>query len=155
MIWILIAVLITGIDQLTKYLVINNLDYGVSNQIIDGFFYFTFINNKGAAFGMFQNAMIIFIPLTILVGGIIIYMIFKSKDKLLNIALSFVLGGAVGNLIDRMFRSDGVVDFLDFRFGSFSFWIFNVADSFVVIGTILLAVYILFFHKEEKVNTNE
>ena len=62
-----------------------------------------------------------------------------------------VLGGAVGNLIDRAFRPDGVVDFLDFHFWSYNFPTFNVADCFIVIGTILLSYYILFVIKDENV----
>jgi signal peptidase II len=71
----------------------------------------------------------------------------KVHGRLLGLSLSFILGGGIGNLIDRIVRGS-VVDFLDFYIGSYDYPKFNAADSFIVVGTILLAYYILFVHKE-------
>jgi signal peptidase II len=83
---------------------------------------------------------------------VLIYFMKKYDSKILRTAISFILGGAAGNLIDRIFRPQGVVDFLDFLIGSYHFPTFNVADSFVVIGTIVLAYYMLFVYKEKEQN---
>lgn len=155
MIWALIILAIIGLDQLTKYIVINNIGYGNMKPVIDGFFYLAHYQNTGAAWGIFQNGKVFLVPVSIVVSIVIGYLLYKSKHKLYSISLSMVLGGAVGNLIDRIFRKGGVVDFLDFHFGTYNFPTFNIADSFIVIGTILLSCYILFFVKEEKVVTEK
>lgn len=155
MIWALIILAIIGLDQLTKYIVINNIGYGNMKPVIDGFFYLAHYQNTGAAWGIFQNGKVFLVPVTIVVSIVIGYFLYKSKHKLYSISLSMVLGGAVGNLIDRIFRKGGVVDFLDFHFGTYNFPTFNIADSFIVIGTILLSCYILFFVKEEKIVTEK
>jgi signal peptidase II len=80
---------------------------------------------------------------------------YKYNNKLLRGSLSMVIGGALGNLIDRMFRSGGVVDFLDFQFGSYHFPSFNVADSFIVVGTIIMAYYLLFVHKDKEESSSK
>ncbi len=151
MIWALIILAIIGLDQLTKYVVINSIGYGELKPVINGFFYLTHHQNTGAAWGIFQNGKAFLIPITIVVSIAIGYMLYKSKNRMYSISLSMVLGGAIGNFIDRAFRKGGVVDFLDFHFGSYIFPTFNVADSFIVIGTILLSCYILFVMKEDKV----
>jgi signal peptidase II len=150
MIWILISVAILLLDQITKYIVNSSVDISKPINVIDGFFYITHITNKGAAFGMFQNGIIVFVPLTIIISGFIIYFLCYSRHWLYSLALAFILGGAWGNLIDRVFRN-GVVDFLYFKFGTYSFWVFNVADMFIVMGTILLAYYLLFLYDSKKI----
>lgn len=155
MIWILAALIIVILDQVTKLIVISNISLGGSVKVIEGFFYLTHINNKGAAWGVLQNGRILFIPLTIIISGILAYQLLKSKDILFRTSVSFILGGAVGNLIDRVFRPEGVVDFFEFHFGSYIFPIFNVADSFVVVGTILLAYFLLFKYKDKEANKEE
>jgi signal peptidase II len=151
MIWIIIAILICAVDQYTKYLVINNVIEGTPTTVISGFFYLNHIKNHGAAMGILQDSRLILIPLTIIVSIVIFYYLLKSKSIFLNISLSFILGGAIGNLIDRIFKGS-VTDFLEFKLGPLTFWkyIFNVADTFVVVGTILLAIYLLFIYKEKE-----
>lgn len=151
MIWAVIILVIIGLDQLTKYVVISSISYQGMKPVIDGFFYFTHYQNTGAAWGIFQNGKVFLIPITLIVSIVMGYMLYKSKNRMYSISLSMILGGAIGNLIDRAFRKGGVVDFLDFHFGSYNFPTFNVADSFIVIGTILLSFYILFVMKEDKV----
>lgn len=148
MIWGIIILLIVALDQITKHLIVGNIQFGNSIPIINKFFYLTYWENKGAAWGMFQNGRYVFIPLTLIISVVIFYYIYKMDNKLLRLSLSFVMGGAFGNLIDRVAKGS-VTDFFHFYFGSYEFPIFNVADSFVVIGTFLLAYYFLFVLKDK------
>src|SRR5699024_2826927 len=112
-----------------------------SVTLIDHFLYFTSFRNKGAAWGILQNQMAFFYIITIVVIiGIIYYLHKYVKDNLLQgIAIGFILGGAIGNFIDRLFRKE-VVDFIDVMIFSYDFPIFNVADSFLVIGVTLIFI---------------
>lgn len=147
MIWIVIVILIILLDQITKLIVVRNIAFDSSITVIDRFFYLTYWQNKGAAWGILQNGRLFFIALTIVISAVLAYFIFKINNKILRTSLSFILGGAIGNLIDRMLRGS-VVDFLHFYLGSYSYPVFNVADSFVVVGTIILSYYLLFIYKE-------
>ncbi|NMB97864.1 MAG: signal peptidase II, partial [Clostridiaceae bacterium] len=122
--WIIIMVLIVITDQVSKQIVAANVKTGELIPVIDNFFYITYHTNTGAAWGILQDKRHILIPLTIIFSLVMIYILFKTKDKLLKLALSLVLGGAIGNLIDRMVKG-GVADFLDFYFGSYHFPTFN------------------------------
>lgn len=146
MIWAVIAGLIVICDQITKYAVISSIKMGELITVINSFFYITHVENYGAAWSMFQGGRYFFIVVTLITSIGIIYYIRKSKLPLLNLALSFILGGAIGNLIDRVAKG-GVTDFLEFHFGTYIFPVFNVADIFVVIGTIFMAFLILFIYK--------
>lgn len=154
MIWIVIVTLIVALDRITKYIVVHNISENGSIAVIDRFFYLVYTRNKGAAWGIFQSGRFFFIPLTAIVAVALVYFIFKSDNKILKTSLAFILGGAVGNLIDRIYPGS-VVDFLNFYIGSYNFPTFNVADTFVVVGTIILAYYMLFIYKdsEDKNNT--
>jgi signal peptidase II len=147
MIWIFIIVMISAIDQISKYLIIKNVKYNQLIPVIDKFFYITYHENKGAAWGIMQEKRSIFIVLTLVLSVIMGYVLFKTENRLLKLSLSLILGGAIGNLIDRIFKGS-VADFLDFHFGAYNFPTFNVADMFIVIGTILLSIFILFIYKE-------
>lgn len=153
-IWIIIMVLITVADQVSKHIVATSVEVGELIPIIDKFFYITYHTNTGAAWGIMQGKLYILIPITITFSIAMIYILFKTKDKLLKLALALVLGGALGNLIDRVIKG-GVTDFLDFYFGSYNFPTFNVADIFIVIGTILLGIYIIVYGKELEEEDNE
>lgn len=113
--------------------------------IIDGFFYITSHRNRGAAFGILQDQTWLFISITIIVVAFLLVYIWKMRNKhpLTSFALSFVLGGALGNLIDRV-RTGEVVDFFHFQYKVYQFPIFNVADSVIVCGVILLMIITLF-----------
>jgi signal peptidase II len=142
MLWIIVAVAVAFLDQASKYIVTMKIQYGDRIPVIDGFFYLTRHTNKGAAWGMLQNARIFLIIMTIAASAVMVYLIFKTRNNLFRLSLSFILGGAVGNLIDRIFKG-AVTDFLDFYIGKYNFPTFNVADSFITIGTVLLAYYLL------------
>ena len=151
MLWIAIVIVLIGIDRYTKYLITQNISYGERIPVIGDFFHLTNHDNYGAAWGIFKNGRYFFIAMTILVSIAIIVVLIKTKSRFLKLALSVLLGGASGNLIDRIFRG-GVTDFLDFYIGSYHFPTFNAADMCVVAGTILLAIYMLFIYKEPEKN---
>jgi signal peptidase II len=145
MIYFIIAVFVMAVDQFTKWLVVRFMTIGESIPIWEGLVYLTSHRNRGAAFGILQNQRLLFIVITIVVVIGVIYYLWKVKDKriFLSLALALILGGAVGNFIDRLFRGE-VVDFFDVKIplGSFyyDFPIFNVADSALVIGVILMLI---------------
>ncbi|MFO7154226.1 MAG: signal peptidase II [Caldicoprobacter oshimai] len=143
MLQVFIVAFIVVLDQVTKYLAKTYLKPVGSIPLIPNVFHFTYVENRGAAFGILQNQRWLFIVLTVVVSAVIVYYLFtRSQESIvLTIALSMILGGAIGNLIDRL-RLGYVVDMLHFVLIDYP--VFNVADSFVVIGTILLAYYILF-----------
>ncbi|HHV98570.1 MAG TPA: signal peptidase II [Clostridiaceae bacterium] len=147
MFWAIIVILIIAADQVSKFFITKNVDLGELIEIIRNFFYITYIRNKGAAWSIFQNGRYFFIVMTIIASILIIYFLLKSKNKILSLSLSFILGGAIGNLIDRI-AAGSVVDFLEFHFWSYRFPVFNVADIFITTGTILLAYYLIFIYKE-------
>ncbi len=138
------SALLVLLDQITKYWAYNNLRTIDYITIINEIFRLNYCENRGAAWGMLQGKIWLFAIITVLVIGAVIWFIIKKKpqSKLLIYSLTLLTGGAIGNFIDRIVRGF-VVDFLDFHLINFP--IFNVADCFVVVGAILLAVYILFF----------
>jgi len=141
------AAVILILDQATKYLVNNLPQSKLPIEIIPNFLYIIRITNTGAAFGLFQDKTKIFIIISII--AIILIIILKIKMNLknipYNIGLGFVLGGALGNLVDRLFFKGEVTDFLHIVY----FAVINVADSFIVIGFGIIIVIILkyFFKK--------
>jgi len=144
-VYYVIAVVMIVIDQWTKYLVIENMTIGESIPIIDNIFYLTSHRNPGAAWGILQGQMWFFYMITLIVVGIIIYYIehYAKTNRLLGVSLGLVLGGAIGNLIDRV-RFQEVVDFVDVYIFSYDYPIFNVADSSLVVGVILIGIITLF-----------
>jgi len=133
----IIVLLILFLDRLTKFLATKNLLLNQSVPIIKGVLHLTLIHNRGAAFGILKNQAPLFI-FTSTLAIVLIYYSLKDtghkKPHIYNLSLSFVLAGALGNLIDRLFLGY-VIDFLDFRI-----WpVFNVADSAITVGAILLA----------------
>ncbi len=147
MLWIAVVLILVAIDRVSKYLINLNIKYGDRIPVIDNFFYLTNHDNYGAAWGIFQNGRYIFIGLTVIVSAAIVVFIARAENKFLKFTLSVILSGALGNLIDRIYKG-GVTDFLDFFIGSYNFPTFNAADICVVTGTILLAIYMLFIYKE-------
>ncbi len=147
MAYILTIIALIVIDQISKYLALNNLANIGSIPIIENIFHLTYVENRGAAFGMFQNNQIVFVIVAVVASIVGLYYIYKKKLNLLgNISIVLIISGAIGNLIDRV-RLGFVVDYFDFRF----IWdyVFNVADIFVVFGTILLCIYIIVFEKDK------
>lgn len=148
MLYILISALLLTIDQYSKYLAELYLKPIGSVPLIKNIFHLTYARNTGAAFSIFKDKQIFLIIITsIVIVMLIVYLlkIFKSANKILNIAFIFIIAGALGNLIDRI-RLNYVTDFFDFTLVNFA--IFNFADIFVVLGTILFSYLVIF--KEAK-----
>lgn len=136
MIFWLTAAIILILDQGSKFLIKNKLNLLESIPIIPDVFHLTYIENPGAAFGMLAHKRLFFILATIVILAIIFYLYFKvgKENKILAISLGLVVGGALGNLIDRVLTGT-VTDFMDFRV----FPIFNIADSAIIIGMMVVA----------------
>lgn len=147
----LIALAIIALDQITKWLIIINMELGESIPIIDGFFHLTSHRNSGAAWGILQGQMIFFYIITLVfIAAAVYYMHKYARDnKLLGISLGIIIGGAIGNFIDRLFRHE-VVDFADFTIFNYNFPIFNVADSALTIGVILIIIVTIIEERNEK-----
>jgi len=147
MIFVIITVLLVAIDQITKLIAIKQLKDISGLIVIDNVLSLTYVENKGAAFGILQNSRWVFITITIIaVIAIVLYKFhYKPKDRVLNTSLCLILSGALGNLIDRILRGF-VIDMIEVTFISYP--VFNLADCFVVIGAVLIAIYILFLYKE-------
>ncbi|MRG85472.1 lipoprotein signal peptidase [Salinibacillus xinjiangensis] len=141
----LVAIVIIGIDQWTKWMVDKKMELYESIPVIENFFYITSHRNKGAAWGILQGQMWFFYIITTVVVVFVIYYLQKhGKDHaLLGWSLSLILAGAIGNFIDRLFRQE-VVDFFDVIIFGYDYPIFNIADSSLVIGVILMLIYTLF-----------
>lgn len=144
-----------GIDQLTKALIAQNLALHSSRSVIPGFFNLTHIRNRGAIFGFFSQTdnQILYLFLTLIslaALGLVIYYFFKTPgtDRLMKISLAVILAGALGNLVDRVFRGY-VIDFLDFYVKGWHWPSFNVADASISVGAFFL-IFILLFKRRPK-----
>ncbi len=146
----LIALLVVIFDQLAKWLVATNIGLHDSMSVIPGFFRITHVQNRGAAFGLFSDSpaewkvgiLILFSLMALIVVSMLLW---KNSHAMTvtGVGLALILGGAVGNLWDRLINGH-VVDFLDFYVGGYHWPAFNVADSAIVIGALLLVAEILF-----------
>ena len=144
-IWLIILAVLVAADQLTKYLTVSNLAPGESADLIKGVFRFTYIRNEGAAFGILSEHRWVFLILsTAAIAGIVFFVLkYRPKSRLVMTSLTLIAAGGIGNMIDRV-RLGYVIDFLDFcAFPKLWMWIFNVADSCVVIGSGLLFLYLI------------
>lgn len=146
--WAAIAAVIVIADQLTKYLVIQHIPEGESIPVIEGVLHLTHIKNDGAIFGWFDDTRWLFMVLStvgiIVMIGMLVYWVKKEpKDKLMQVILTLLISGGIGNMIDRC--SLGVVtDFIDFcAFPKLWMYIFNVADCAVTIGGGLMILWLI------------
>ncbi len=146
-----LTLLVVLLDYITKRIVSGNMVLYQSIPVIKGVFNITYVKNTGASFGMMAGARWFFVAVTVILIAAVIYYAVKNKitDKFFLVSASFVVGGGIGNLIDRI-ATGAVVDFFDFCLINFA--IFNVADCFVVVGVILMAIYYI---KEEKTKKEE
>ncbi|RAP76634.1 signal peptidase II [Paenibacillus montanisoli] len=152
-----LAVLVFVIDYVTKKWVENSLTIGETKHVLGDFFILTSIRNKGAAFGILQEQRILFILITLVVVGGIVWYMTKNHDtgrKLLLGGLGLVLGGALGNFLERALYGE-VVDFLQFTFGSYVFPIFNIADTGICIGVGMILLDAILTSKNENGDSNE
>lgn len=140
MIYIILISILIILDQVSKQIVVNRFSLGETFPIVEEFFHLTYVRNKGVAFGLFQNKVQIISVFTILaVIGIAIYSLkyLKKSDKIEKIAYAFIFSGAIGNMLDRLFRGY-VVDMVDFR--GIWIYIFNLADVWINVGLFLIII---------------
>ncbi len=146
-----LATIIVILDQILKYLFTTYMVLGESIVLLPQFFSFTLVKNTGVAFSLFAGSQLPIIVLSIIVLLLLSIWVTKQKKDMWNLfAFGLLLGGIIGNLIDRIFRA-GVIDYLDFNLFGYSFPIFNFADMAVVIGGCLL---IIIMWKEENACKN-
>ena len=138
---IILTILVILVDFFSKYIVSKLMTVNETINLIDNFFRITYVKNTGAAFSIFSNNTILVIIISVVIIGFLLFYIYKNKgnNKLENVSYAFILGGAIGNLIDRLVYGY-VIDFLDFEILSYDAPIFNLADTFIVIGVILFLI---------------
>lgn len=136
------AAVLVLIDQLLKLLVVNTIKIGGPVTVLDPLLRFVYVENKGAAFGMLENQRWIFITLTAIVMVVLVVVLFRARNrsKLFFISLALIIGGGIGNLIDRIFLGY-VVDYIQL---SFFPPVCNFADYCITFGTVLLVIYLFF-----------
>lgn len=148
-----IALVIIAADQFTKWLVLQNMELGERIPVFEPYLAWLSHRNRGAAWGMLEGQMWLFAVITIAVIAGILYYFHKHAQgqPLFQLSLMVILGGAIGNFIDRMLRGE-VVDFVDVLIPvvNYHFPIFNIADAALTIGVILMIVFVIYDEKQEK-----
>lgn len=152
LIWGIVIILgCIGIDQITKLIARKSLQGKPSVPVIKDFFHFTYVENRGGAWGAFSGKLWLFIIITVFALGLMFYLM-KDFDivnnKLYSISICLIIAGAIGNFIDRIVFKY-VTDFLDFYIFGYDFPVFNVADICITIGVAMLLVKIIFFYNSE------
>lgn len=147
---LILAIVLLVLDQYTKYLAIIKLKGQSAYVLIDGVLELQYLENRGSAFGMLQNQKYFILFVGVVFLAVILFFLFKlpqqKKFCVMHILLSCIIAGGIGNMIDRI-RFDFVVDFISFILIDYP--IFNVADCYIVCGTIVLFILFLFVYKEK------
>lgn len=149
---IVLTIILILLDQITKLLVTLSINLNTGISLIPSFFSLVYVQNTGAAWGMFSSGTIILALLSVIFLAFFVKYIIdrKDMDNFEVVISSMLIGGIVGNLIDRLVRGY-VVDFFSFKIFSYNFPIFNVADCFIVISIILLLFKMYFLDRKKKV----
>lgn len=142
--YLLAVVVLVSADQFSKFLIARNIPESNSIVLIKNFFNITYVKNNGAGFSILQDATVFLIVVAILAVIGVSYLLIKSKNSeaLNRICYLLIIGGTIGNLIDRI-RFSYVIDFLDFYIFNYDFPVFNLADTFLTIGCFLLIISII------------
>lgn len=158
--YLLLTVVAGGViisDQISKHVVQRMMILHDYKEVVPGFFNLTYIHNRGAAFGLFGGAanslrlsLLIGVSLFALIILFIMYLRTTERDLLVHTSLAMIIGGAIGNLLDRI-RFRMVIDFLDFYWRDFHWPAFNIADSAITVGTIML-MYVFMFSRKDLLN---
>lgn len=155
---ILVAIIVIILDQISKAIIIQTIDLHESIPVIDGFFNLVHIRNRGIAFGLLNSSnhsLGFYIQVPAVIAAVLIVVLWlrnaTANDRRLFFGLALIVGGAIGNLIDRL-RYREVIDFLDFHIGSYAWPSFNLADSAVTVGALYLGVMLLFFNVQKDKN---
>ena len=151
----LVSTWVLCLDQATKIFINTQFTLGESKVLIEGFFNISYVTNSGGAFGLFEGSheivrIILFLLLPIISVGLIFMMLRETQNRFQILALSFILGGAGGNYLDRV-RLGYVVDFIDWYVKGWHWPTFNIADSFIVIG---VSILLLFYIKDMRLAKN-
>ena len=148
MILVVCAIIVLFSDQCSKFAVQKTLNIGESLPVLKSYFSLSLVHNYGAAFGLFQHQLWLFVGLTFVSFILIlwIYFIYGCSNKSAKISLGLILGGALGNLADRLHHGY-VVDFLDFYIGKYHWPSFNLADAAICIGVGVLMLFLMFAHE--------
>lgn len=148
--YLFIIVALVSIDQYSKYVITSYFELGQSKTIIENFFWLNYVQNFGAGFSIMQNARTTFLIITPICLVLFGYLLYKAKDNLSKAALLLMIGGTIGNFIDRIVTTY-VVDFLSFNIFGWDFPVFNLADTFLTIGVILYIICLILEEKHAKV----
>ncbi|MCX8578020.1 signal peptidase II [Gilliamella sp. B2717] len=143
--WLIISTIVFFVDIASKFWILTKFNLYESINVLP-FFSITYVQNIGAAFSIFEGQRWMLAAVALLISGAIVYMLYRNKrqQKLENFSLSLILGGALGNLFDRLYHGF-VVDFLDVNFGSWHYPTFNIADCAICIG---IGLFILSSYKK-------
>ena len=139
-------------DQISKAIVVRTMSLYESIPIVQDFFHFTYITNDGMAFGIdFPFGYLIFSAVSVLLTVFLFFYLWSVKNHsiVIRLGLALIIAGAIGNSIDRLFLGE-VIDFLDFMIGDFSWYIFNLADSYVTVGMVLILIDSIILEKKRK-----
>ena len=144
----IIAIVVVLLDQISKHFVCTNLKPVGSVPVIEGILNFTYVENRGAAFGILSDNRAVFMVISVVIIAVLGYIVamFHGQSKLFDVCLGLIVGGGIGNMVDRAFLGY-VVDFIDFCAFDFWVWVFNIADSAVVVGCILAIIFVIFDKK--------
>ena len=149
--YIIAIIVLIATDQFSKFLIVQNIKLSESIELVKGFFNITHVRNYGAGFSIMQNQRFFLTAITIIALIIFTYLLLKSKNNevLDRVCYLLIIGGALGNLFDRI-TLGYVIDFLDFYIFGYDFPVFNLADSFLTIGFFILAISIILEGKNAK-----
>ena len=139
-------------DQISKTIVVKTMSLYESIPVIQNFFHFTYITNDGMAFGInFPFGYYIFTSVSILLTLFLFWYLWsvRTHSIVIRLGISFIIAGAIGNLIDRIFLGE-VIDFLDFMIGDFHWYVFNLADSYVTVGMVLVLIDSIILEKKRE-----
>lgn len=151
--YLLISLVAVICDQALKLYIVDHFHVGESRPVIPHLISFYYLQNNGAAWNIFPGQMILFYLISVIAIGVTLYYLFdpKYQSKIFNTGLALVLGGIIGNFIDRL-RLHYVIDMIQLDFVNFN--IFNIADSCITIGIILIFIYLLFIDGKDKKGTD-
>lgn len=144
----IIAIAVVLLDQISKHYVCLYLKPVGNVALIDGILDLTYVENTGAAFGILSDNRVVFMVASVIIIALLGYIVaeFHGQSKLFDVCLGLIVGGGIGNMVDRAFLGY-VIDFIDFCAFDFWIWVFNIADSAVVVGCILAVIFVLFDKK--------
>ena len=149
----LLTIMLVFLDQISKYVIFSTIGLGNPIPVVDGFFRLYGVYNTGAAFSILNDHSWILLVISIISTIAIGYFMkdFSIKKRpLFSIAIVLMLSGCIGNMIDRMFNNFQVYDFIELEFMTFA--IFNIADCYLTVGVIIMAIYLLFFEQKDPIS---